>query len=306
MSTGLCGFVKLVQLSDHLLSLRTTADQTEISPFHWSPRPLRGVDAPVSPPRRPPQAPSMLKFRFRAFRKFWLVAFVLSSLANLVLSLSLHNLYARKTDLCVLAIISGIALLISLCAIMPKWITLTSLPTLVGVECLWTSCLVPLTMIMSLYSLTLVPAQEHASMAWPFVLVRVFSWSLTGIVTIYPIILLTVAFATAAMVDAEVWCRDITDSPSPFPLALIFYLWRLRFGLVQMPQGTQTVVHPPQCMPGCGCAEKLPPPSPPLLARPALAARSSTRSSLESVVPGIRVPTAMERHNKIVIGFWWV
>jgi hypothetical protein len=112
---------------------------------------------------------------------------------------------------------------------------------------------------------------------------------------------------TALTVDKEVWFRDIAASPSPFPLLLIFA--KIATLLDQSGSENDGAAHT-VCLPGCTCTEKLPPSSPPLGIPPIgsegvngrIIIRTLTAASGESSVP-IRVPTAMERHNSIVIGF---
>ncbi|KAI0267119.1 hypothetical protein BC834DRAFT_96951 [Gloeopeniophorella convolvens] len=123
----------------------------------------------------------------------------------------------------------------------------------------------------------------------------------------YSTLIIALAILTAATVDKDVWFRDITGSPSPFPLALCLQSIRLSVarlrGLQTVPDSAQE--HPPHCLPGCACREKIPPSSPPT-ALPPLGSWSDARrdsfASTRSVVPGVRVPTALERHNSIYIG----
>ncbi|THH20405.1 hypothetical protein EW146_g926 [Bondarzewia mesenterica] len=172
----------------------------------------------------------------------------------------------------------------------------------VAIECLWTGCLVPFHIVLSLFSLGLrtgfVGGPAHA----PFAILEVLCWLLTVLLTAYAVSIISLAFLTAFTVDKDVWYRDIAASPSPYPLQhIVAFLSQPRTS----PSGLDTRNSVHHCMPGCTCREKQPPSSPPPALPsigPRLGARMLDRPHIESSVP-VRVPTAMERYNSIVIGF---
>jgi hypothetical protein len=117
-------------------------------------------------------------------------------------------------------------------------------------------------------------------------------------VTLYTLVLMLLGFVTAATVDREVWIRPVAGSPTPFPLALVAsVLWahiRRRAPL--------DVEKRAFCPPGCMCTDKLPPAT----QNGAGNAEADTPADAVAnlgVVPGIRVPNAVERHSAIFIGF---
>ena len=123
----------------------------------------------------------------------------------------------------------------------------------------------------------------------------------------YSSLIMILAILTAATVDKDVWFRDIAGSPSPFPVAACLYSTRIWFTEIRSaPSGlasnTGDHLH---CLPGCSCKEKISPSSP-LTALPPLGILSDRRlvgyASARNVVPGVRVPTALERHNSIFVG----
>ena len=158
----------------------------------------------------------------------------------------------------------------------------------------------------------------------PFLFVEVCCWGLTGlskssgeapsalaltrgIVLIYSSLVVWSSVLTAITFDRDVWFRDITGSPSPFPVVVCIYSVKLWLAEVFRPSSDmgRTQQHTPHCLPGCTCKEKVPPPSPPT-ALPPLGLQSGPRGSnfanAQSAVPGVRVPTALERHNSIFVG----
>ncbi|KAI9437649.1 hypothetical protein H4582DRAFT_2057983 [Lactarius indigo] len=183
----------------------------------------------------------------------------------------------------------------------------SSIPTSVAVECIWTTCFVIFNLILSLYSLG-VGADIRATGArvpLPFLFVEVCCWGLTGLMITYSSLVVCSSVLTAITFDRDVWFRDITGSPSPFPVVLCVYSVKLWLAEVRHPSSTSRTQHTPHCLPGCTCKEKVPPPSPPT-ALPPLGLQSAPRGSnlanAQSAVPGVRVPTALERHNSIFVG----
>ena len=123
----------------------------------------------------------------------------------------------------------------------------------------------------------------------------------------YSSLIMILSILTAATVDKDVWFRDIAGSPSPFPVAACLYSTKLWFTDIRSaPSGlgsnTRDHLH---CLPGCSCKEKISPSSP-LTALPPLGIpsdrRLDDRASTRNIVPGVRVPTALERHNSIFVG----
>ncbi|KAI0301024.1 hypothetical protein B0F90DRAFT_1817309 [Multifurca ochricompacta] len=89
--------------------------------------------------------------------------------------------------------------------------------------------------------------------------------------------------------DKDVWFRDITGSPSPFPIDICLYkvkLWLRGRGPPSEKGNAQQ--HPSLCLPGCSCKEKIPPSSPPTT----LLSDQVDFTGPRSNVPGVRVPTA--------------
>jgi len=128
-----------------------------------------------------------------------------------------------------------------------------------------------------------------------------------GLVTTYSSLITFLSIFTAATVDKDVWFRDIAGSPSPFPVAACLYSAKLWLkGIRGTPSGSNnTTGHLPHCPPRCSCKEKIPPSSPPM-ALPPLGIISDRRldghANPPNIVPGFRVPTALERHNSIFVG----
>ncbi|KAH9054306.1 hypothetical protein EDB87DRAFT_1702271 [Lactarius vividus] len=153
--------------------------------------------------------------------------------------------------------------------------------------------------VLSLYSLG-VGADIKAAGArvrLPFLFVEVCCWGLAGLMLIYSSLVVCFSVLTAITFDRDVWFRDITGSPSPFPVVLGVYTLKL-----WLAENAAHAALPP----GCTCKEKVPPPSPPT-ALPPLGLQSGPRgnnnlASAQSAVPGVRVPTALERQNSIFVG----
>jgi hypothetical protein len=118
----------------------------------------------------------------------------------------------------------------------------------------------------------------------------------------YSSLIMMLSILTATTVDKDVWFRDIAGSPSPFPLAVCLYSTKLWFTDTGISSNTR---EHPHCLPRCSCKEKISPSSPPM-ALPPLGIRSDHRldgcANARSIVPGVRVPTALERHNSIFVG----
>jgi len=138
-----------------------------------------------------------------------------------------------------------------------------------------------------------------------FLVVEICCWSLTGIMATYSLLVIFLSILTAATVDRDVWFRDITGSPSPFPIAVCLYSTRLWLTGSTYDISANATDHLPHCLPRCSCTEKIPPSSP-LSALPPLGLLSDRQldgcMSARGTVPGVRVPTAMERHNSIFVG----
>ncbi|KAN0138432.1 hypothetical protein V8E53_003895 [Lactarius tabidus] len=246
--------------------------------------------------------------RFRVFRKCWLAITALASALCIVLSLSFYEHYDPKTDLCVLIAVPGLCLVVSATAFFAKLLFRSSLPTSVAVECIWTTCFVIFDLILSLYSLGVGTEIKGAKGSrLPFLLVEVCCWCLTGLMFTYSFLVVSSSVLTAITFDRDVWFRDITSSPSPFPLVVCVHSAKIWLAEVYRPSSDmgRTLRHTPHCLPGCTCKEKVPPPSPPT-ALPPLGLQSERRgtnfANTQSVVPGVRLPTALERHNSIFVG----
>ncbi|KAH9167532.1 hypothetical protein EDB89DRAFT_120129 [Lactarius sanguifluus] len=224
-----------------------------------------------------------------------------------MLSLSFYKHYDPKTDLCVLIAVPGLCLVASVTAFFAKGLFRSSIPTSVAVECIWTTCFVIFNLILSLYSLG-VGADIKAAGArvrLPFLFVEVCCWGLAGLMFTYSSLVVCSSVLTAITFDRDVWFRDITGSPSPFPVVLGMYTVKLWLAEVRHPSSTSKTQHTPHCLPGCTCKEKVPPPSPPTALPPLglqFGPRGSNLASAQSAVPGVRLPTALERHNSIFVG----
>ncbi|KAN0116339.1 hypothetical protein V8E52_005958 [Russula decolorans] len=247
-------------------------------------------------------------FRFRTFRKCWLVAIAVASLACIAISPSLYDYYESKADLSILIAVPGLCLTASIAAIFAKRLfSSTAVPTSVAVECIWTTCFVIFNMILSLYSLGVEGDVKRTSAHMPFLLVEICCWSLTGLMASYSSLIMILSILTAATVDKDVWFRDIAGSPSPFPVAACLYSTKLWFtDICSAPSGLGSNAGDHlHCLPGCSCKEKISPSSP-LTALPPLGIPSDRRlddcASTRNIVPGVRVPTALERHNSIFVG----
>ncbi|KAI0268008.1 hypothetical protein BGY98DRAFT_925271, partial [Russula aff. rugulosa BPL654] len=219
-----------------------------------------------------------------------------ASLACIAISPSLYEYYESKSDLSILIAVPGLCLTASVAAIFAKRLfPSTAVPTSVAVECIWTTCFVIFNMILSLYSLGVEGDVKRTSAHMPFLLVKICCWSLTGLMASYSSLIMILSILTAATVDKDVWFRDVAGSPSPFPVAACLYSTKLWF----------TDIHHLHCLPGCSCKEKISPSSP-LTALPPLGILSDRRldgwASARNIVPGVRVPTALERHNSIFVG----
>ncbi|KAH9164228.1 hypothetical protein EDB89DRAFT_443329 [Lactarius sanguifluus] len=245
--------------------------------------------------------------RFRVFRKCWLAITALASALCIMLSLSFYKHYDPKTDLCILIAVPGLCLVASVTAFFAKGLFRSSIPTSVAVECIWTTCFVIFNLILSLYSLG-VGADIKAAGArvrLPFLFVEVCCWGLAGLMFTYSSLVVCSSVLTAITFDRDVWFRDITGSPSPFPVVLGVYTVKLWLAEVRHPSSTSKTQHTPHCLPGCTCKEKVPPPSPPTALPPLglqFGPRGSNLASAQSAVPGVRLPTALERHNSIFVG----
>ncbi|KAI9452228.1 hypothetical protein BJY52DRAFT_1124540, partial [Lactarius psammicola] len=233
----------------------------------------------------------------------------LASALCIVLSLSFYKHYDPKSDLCVLIAVPGLCLVASVTAFFAKHLFRSTIPTSVAVECIWTTCFVIFDLILSLYSLG-VGADIKASGAGvrlPFLFVEVCCWGLTGLMLTYSSIVICSSVLTAITFDRDVWFRDIAGSPSPFPIVVCMYSVKLWLAEVCRPSSDMGRMqqHTPHCLPGCTCKEKVSPPSPPT-ALPPLGLQSGPRggnfANAQSAVPGVRVPTALERHNSIFVG----
>ena len=133
------------------------------------------------------------------------------------------------------------------------------------------------------------------SLIYPHVRHRITKWST---VASYSIMIVILASATT-LVDDAVWFRDMSASPSPFPLALVLHKLRL---------SPDDKTH--HCLTGCTCSEKLPPSSPvPTTALPTLGPWGSmSRMASELQLPSgqsipVMIPTAAESQTHIRVGF---
>ncbi|KAF8265533.1 hypothetical protein EI94DRAFT_317896 [Lactarius quietus] len=246
--------------------------------------------------------------RFRVFRKCWLAIIALASALCIVLSLCFYEHYDPKSDLCVLIAVPGLCLVVSVTAFFAKLLFRSSIPTSVAVECIWTACFVIFNLILSLYSLGVgIDIKGAKDVRLPFLLVEVCCWCLTGLMFTYSFLVVSFSVLTAITFDRDVWFRDISGSPAPFPLVDSMHAVKLWLTHVYRPSSEmgRTQQNSPHCLPGCTCKEKVPPPSPPT-ALPPLGLQSERRVSnfanVPSAVPGVRLPTALERHNSIFVG----
>ncbi|KAI0029984.1 hypothetical protein K488DRAFT_88210 [Vararia minispora EC-137] len=243
----------------------------------------------------------MVYLKFRIVRSVWLVLFACTALSIDIFSLIIWPHYARNTDAVVVMVVPGICFLTSLTALLARYLFSNPTYKSVAVEILWTGCMSPLAMILVIYSYSLVPGMGGPGAIWPFIGLRVFSWALASLITLYTVVLMLVTFATAATIDREVWIRPIAGSPSPFPLAVVVHiLWARTRSRQPSDMEKRTF-----CPPGCACANKLPPSisSPLLEPRAENVTMGDAEAQRDSTVPGIRVPTALERHSTIFIGF---
>ncbi|KAH9961564.1 hypothetical protein BC827DRAFT_326438 [Russula dissimulans] len=250
-------------------------------------------------------------FRFGAFRKCCLVVIAIVSLFCISLSLSLYDDYQEKSDLGVLVTMPGLSLIASTIGVLTKQVfPSASVLTSVAVECIWTLCFVVFSLILSLYSLevgtNIKSSTQSAHTA--FLILEICCWSLTGLFATYSSLITFLSIFAAATVDKDVWFRDIAGSPSPFPVAASLYstkLWLKGIRSTPSGMGDNTTEHLPHCLPRCSCKEKIPPSSP-QMALPPLGMMSHRQldgyANARSIVPGFRVPTALERHNSIFVG----
>ncbi|KAI0047752.1 hypothetical protein FA95DRAFT_1189268 [Auriscalpium vulgare] len=252
----------------------------------------------------------MVKFRFRAFRKFCLGSIGLASIICIILSLSLFDEFNPKADVCVLIAVPSLCLTGCVCSINAKRLFKSDIPHCVAIECIWISCFVPFNLILSMFCYGLSGQFREGMPTDRFMALEVFCWLLASLVFLYCFIVVGISLTTAFTVDKDVWFRDIAGSPSPFPLPLILFSMRQSiFGTSFAAEHAEA--HAPQCLPGCTCNAKLAPSSPPLALPPIGFLRNQPRrdsamtaGSVRSTssVP-VRVPTAMERHNSILVGF---
>ena len=182
-------------------------------------------------------------------------------------------------------------------------------------------------LVLSLFSLGVGAEIQGTGAQIPFLVMEICCWALTGLskyrtpkmriqrhrmngplAAAYASLIVLLSIFTATTIDNDVWFRDITSSPSPFPLADCLYATKLWFSSIHSTPsrvGSGTTPHLPHCLPRCSCKEKITPPSPPM-ALPPLGIHSDRRfdirESMPSIVPGVRVPTALERQNSIFVG----
>jgi hypothetical protein len=126
-------------------------------------------------------------------------------------------------------------------------------------------------------------------------------------VATYSSLIIFLSVLTAITVDKDVWFRDITGSPSPFPVMMCLHSIKHWLSSIRKsPSGVGSAQeHPPHCLPGCACKEKIAPSSPSIaLPQQGLIPDPLCRLSANArgAVPGVRVPTALERHNSIFVG----
>ncbi|KAI0250300.1 hypothetical protein BJV78DRAFT_1155139 [Lactifluus subvellereus] len=237
-----------------------------------------------------------------------LVVIAVVSLTCIALSLSLYEHYDPKADLCVLVTVPGLCLTASMAAIFAKRVFHSArVLTSVTLECIWTMCFVIFNLILSLYSSGVGTDITGTRTHIPFLMVKICCWSLTGLMAAYSSLIIFLSVLTALTVDKDVWFRDITGSPSPFPVVICLHsvkLWLV--SIRKAPSGVKSAQeHPPHCLPGCTCEEKIPPSSPSTALPPLGLLSDPPRGILANafgVVPGVRVPTALERHNSIFVG----
>jgi len=243
----------------------------------------------------------MFGITFRDVRAVLLISEALASITVTTFSLAIREHLSHTTDICILIIIPFVCLVSALALLFHNRIFANSYTKSVTAEVMWTGVIAPLSLVMCLYTYTLSPAPAYASVFWPFAVLRALAWTLALLVTFHGLGVLVLGVLTATTADRDVWVRPISGSPSPFPLALIAHTLFAKIHPSPKEAAPRSIPH--LCLSGCTCAEKLPASVSLPRDRLSEAGRQSSGSRESSVVPGIRLPNAAERHAAIFVGF---
>ncbi|KAJ7502881.1 hypothetical protein B0H11DRAFT_1986783 [Mycena galericulata] len=242
---------------------------------------------------------------FRTFRQVVLGLILLVSVASLVLSLYLKPYLVHPNSAYVMVGILDALIFASILSMTRR--SLLASAQSVATETLGLFALLPFALILTLYVLTLSVSPEPTAL-WIFAILQILIFIGTIIHALYTMGLICTAMFTVCAFDPDVWSRDIDSSPSPFPMALLFYFVFPCFsGLGTTSFTTEDAPVPEHqglvCLPGCNCS----------LAKPQIP-NAETSPGVEPIpsmrmVGGqssrslVRVPNDVERRTSIVIAF---
>ncbi|KAJ7782808.1 hypothetical protein B0H16DRAFT_1494441 [Mycena metata] len=156
---------------------------------------------------------------FRTFRKILLGSILLVSTASLVLSLYLKPHFVHPNSAYVLVGILDSLIFAGVLSISRK--KLLASPQPVATEVLGLFTLLPFSLILMLYALSIVVIPDPTALG-VFAILQILIFIGTILHGLYTLCLITTAMLTVCLFDRDVWCRDIDSSPSPFPMSVLF------------------------------------------------------------------------------------
>ncbi|KAJ6495667.1 hypothetical protein C8R47DRAFT_1116059 [Mycena vitilis] len=241
---------------------------------------------------------------FRTFRKILLGTTLLIHATSLVLSIYLRPSFIHPNSAYFLVGILD-CFIVGTVIVLAK--PLCGCSQSVATEILFLFILLPFSLILSLYVLSLVIIPDPAAL-WIFAILQILVFIGTILHSLYTICLIFTAMLTVCAFDQDVWSRDIDSSPSPFPMAFLFGFMCPCF--CTQPEPTLFEAVPEHqgvvCLPGCTCstAKAQIPNTPENERNPGLepipSMRMVTGLSSRSLV---RVPNDVERRTSIAIAF---
>ncbi|TFK46612.1 hypothetical protein OE88DRAFT_875470 [Heliocybe sulcata] len=183
-------------------------------------------------------------------------------------------------------------------------------------EMLWTIMAVPFLTSLAIFISGIYPVNATLTINAIFQCLQWLTWALFSIVTLYAAVLAALTLLTRLTLDRDIWFRDITSTPSPFPVSYIFRVLRdpsladRDYHNFWTSDTRENLHHDHSyCMPGCTCSRKVLvadlESSVPYLDRTERDGSGSGEpmqmSESRRQVP-VRLPTAMERVNSIPVG----
>ncbi|KZT23911.1 hypothetical protein NEOLEDRAFT_1179664 [Neolentinus lepideus HHB14362 ss-1] len=182
----------------------------------------------------------------------------------------------------------------------------------VAAELLWTILAIPFDTSVAIFVSGIYPANANPTTNRIFLCLQILTWLIFGVVTAYATVLASLSILTRLTIDKDIWLRDVTCTPSPFPVGYIIRALRDP-SLVDRDyhdfwtSETRDDLHRPYCTPGCACSRKVADTESPAPCLDKTAADFNRTSEVAPIgesrreVP-VRLPTVAEMLSSIPIG----